>query len=424
MADNINNYKSVITMDPADYDWDVIKDGYQEESKEEKEMAKNTKLVMIENSPNAFSTEDVITNDLLEVCNEEERNKLIDLTDRFNKTSKGKDMSLNEVFCLWQEYKENFEGVEEELNINEEFDRLNNPAEWERLKERLKAEEQLEDKKDNAEVTEEKEEKTMTNAPLSMSAYKAQIQAELEATKNVSFAKDTKAPKKFAQKETLGLNHMVVEKIEYITLKYEANEDKGKNARFARAWKITLKDENIPPIIINDTVFLYDGDKRVENIDIYDAIVNGAGNIGIYFTVKEDAIKNKKADELTPEDLIPHELNGQRIWRPAKQELFALAKQLKVAELDFNDDESIKIPKDFKAAIYVYEDVVKDKVVKHVKGEIKKFQTIEYFYNASFVKPEDVHNMKYGRAFTTSENAAHRAELRELPGVVRYLESC
>lgn len=35
MADNINNYKSVITMDPVDYDWDVIKDGYQEESKEE-----------------------------------------------------------------------------------------------------------------------------------------------------------------------------------------------------------------------------------------------------------------------------------------------------------------------------------------------------------------------------------------------------
>lgn len=275
----------------------------------------------------------------------------------------------------------------------------------------------------NAKVNENKEEKKMTKA-INMNAYMAQIQAELETTKNVSFAKDAAAPKKFAQKETTGLNYMVVEKIEYITLKYEANEDKGKNARFARAWKITLKDETIPPIIINDTVFLYSGDNRETDVDIYDAIVNGAGNIGVYFTVKEDAIKNKKADELTPEDLIPHELNGERIWRPAKQELLALAKQLGVAELDFNDDESIKIPKDFKAAIYVYEDVVKDKVVKHVEGEIKKFQTIQYYYNASFIKPEDVHNMKYGRAFTTSENAAHRAELRELPGVVRYLESC
>ena len=290
--------------------------------------------------------------------------------------------------------------------------------------ERLKAEEQLEHKENIAEVTEEKEEKTMTNAPLSMSAFKAQIQANLEETKGVSFAKDAAAPKKFAQLETLGLNYMEIEKIEYITLKYEANEDKGKNARFVRAWKITLKDETIPPIIINDQVFLYDGDKRVENIDIYDAIVNGAGNIGVYFTVKEDAIKNKKAEELTPEDLIPHELNGQRIWRPAKQELIALAKQLQVAELDFNDDESIKLPKDFKAAIYVYEDVVTDKIMKQVKDQVKQFQTIEYYYNASFIKPEDIHDMKYGRRFTTSKNAAHRAELETMPGVVRYLESC
>ena len=276
----------------------------------------------------------------------------------------------------------------------------------------------------NAKVNGTKEENTMTNAPINMNAYMAQIQAELEATKGVSFAKDAAAPKKFAQKETLGLNYLVIEKIEYITLKYEGNEDKGKNARFVRAYKITLKDETIPPIIITDQIFLYNGDTRVEGVDIYDAIVNGAGNIGFYFTVKDDAIKNKKAEDLTPEDLIPHELNGQRIWRPAKQELIALAKQLKVAELDFNDDGSIKIPKDFKAAIYVYEDAVMDKVVKHVNGELKKFQTFEYYYNASFITPEDVYNMKYGRRFTTSENAAHRAELESLPGVTRYLESC
>ena len=210
-----------------------------------------------------------------------------------------------------------------------------------------------------------------------------------------------------------------------VTLKKKGNEDKGTAPSFQRALKIEAEGV-AKPILMRQTVMLYRDDKRVEDIDIYDEITDGSGNIGMYFTVTEDALKHKKASELTPADLVPHVLaENEHIFNPLRiNEFKALRKQLDITELVFDKNEKADIPQ-VTVNMYVYEDVVvADSVLKEVDGVMKKFAKTKYYYNASFVAPEDVANMKYGRRFTNSKNAAHRKELAQLPGVVRYLESC
>ena len=267
-----------------------------------------------------------------------------------------------------------------------------------------------------------KEENKMTKQ--NMNDFRAMLTAQLEAEhEGVTFNPTTKAPEKWAQYNNLGMTVMTVKNIEYVTRKFNGDPDVGKATRFVRAIKAEFVEAEVP-IFVNDTMFLYEGDTKVD-IDIYDSITNPSGNIGYYMTIKEAALE-KKVEELDPnEDIEVHVLKeGQRIWRPATKEFAALRNAYKVSEFEF-DGNTIVLPEDAKKiAVYVYEDVVKDKVLKNVDGKIKKFQTFQYFYNASFIKPEDVHDMKYGRRFTTSEDSNRRAEIASLPGVQAYLENC
>ena len=280
----------------------------------------------------------------------------------------------------------------------------------------------------NAKVNETKEEKDMTNAKtMTIAELKAQAKAGLEAQyEGVSFEIGAQAAERFANYNNLGMHKVAINSIEFIDVKYDGNPDKGTRTHFMKALKITLDDSegDYPPIIINYTMFLFNKAGRDEDTDVYDCVVNGAGTKGIYFTVKEDALE-KKLDELTAEDLEIHKLgDNERIWIPGKKELAALAKSLGLAEIEFNEDNMAVIPANVKIPVYVYEDSVMTEVMKSQKGELKKFAKFEYFYNVSFIAPEDQYDMKYGRRFTTSKSASRREEIEQLPGVVRYLESC
>lgn len=274
----------------------------------------------------------------------------------------------------------------------------------------------------NANVNETKEEKTMTKQ--NMNEFRAMLTAQLEAEhEGVSFNPTTEKPEKWAQYNNLGMSMLTVKNIEYITRRFAGDPDAGKATRFVRAIKAEFVEIEVP-IFINDTMFLYEGDTKVDT-DIYDSITNPSGTIGYYMTVKETAL-DKKADELDPNtDIDVHVIKeGQRIWRPASKEFAALTKAYQVSEFEFDGSNIILPIKDMKIAVYVYEDVIKDKVLKNVGDKVKKFQTFQYFYNASFIKPEDIYDMKYGRAFTTSEDSTRRAEIQTLPGVQAYLENC
>lgn len=275
----------------------------------------------------------------------------------------------------------------------------------------------------NANVKNNKEENEMTKATTkSIAKLTASLKKQLEAEhKNLSFEVGAKAPEKYACKNNLGMREITVKSIKYIDIKRIGDPDKGKTTKFLKAFKVET-DMDCPAIIIPNQMFLYRGDTKVDDVDVYDAIVDSSGTVGYYFTVKKTAL-DKKVNELTAEDIHIHQVTERnRIWIPGRREMQAVAKTLGKAEIAFEDGEAV-IP-EFKTNIFVYEDEIMKKVKKIKDGKIKTFAKYEYYYNASFIAPEDQYDMKYGRRFTTSENVTRRKEIATLPGVVRYLESC
>ncbi len=271
----------------------------------------------------------------------------------------------------------------------------------------------------NTNVEENKEENKMTKVNNIASIIAAKRNA-MEAETGKSFAIGEQTPDKFACLENLGMNVKTLKSLDLKDVKYNAKKAE-EPPKFMKRLELTLEDEEAP-VVINYNMFLYKGDEMQE-VNVFDAIVTAKGDEGCYITVNAKA-NDKKVEELTEKDIEFHELeDNERIWIPGKKELKALSKQLGLAEIEFDDEGHALIPEQ-EIVLYVYEDAVKHKIVKAKKGDVAKYQSIEFFYNASFIAPEDVHDMKYGRVFTTSEDSSHRADIAELPGVVRYLESC
>lgn len=276
----------------------------------------------------------------------------------------------------------------------------------------------------NANVNETKEEKTMTTANnTNIFAAFNQAQVELEEKFNESFAADAQAARGFATKDRVGINSVTVESIKSVIVKFAGNPKKGTMPKFTTAYEVNLGDD-LPSFKINNQAFLYKDDKRVEDVDIVMAITNGSGDHGVYYTANEAAM-DKSADDLTAEDLTVHELKaGERIFRPAKKELEAIKDQLRVGTLTFDDEGNIKMRKT-RMTVYVYEDVIEEKTKRMNKNDkVAEFVKYVYFYNASFISPEDQPTSKYGRVFTSSKNAQHRKEFAELPGVAKYQAGC
>jgi hypothetical protein len=292
----------------------------------------------------------------------------------------------------------------------------------------------------NTDVEKSKEEKNMTTTTNSIFGFIAQKMAEtghgFGEEKPTAYADDM---------SDIGMHIVKLKEMKLQLTKLPGNPDKGIAPEFHETLviKFTENGEEMPLVFINNRNFLYSGKDKM-NVNVTSFIPNNAyGTAGMYLVPKEEALE-KKVEELNyQEDFNFYTLaEGQSVFSPVWAEYRAIARKLGIALMLPDNDGVFPIPEDLEIPIYVYESIIKQTTVKVIpakkagakatkKEEIKEVA----YYNVSFVSPnpnrpdgekdkDGAYNAKkYGKYFTDSDDARHKAECLKQAGVQAYIES-
>lgn len=270
---------------------------------------------------------------------------------------------------------------------------------------------------------------------------------DLEEQYGEEFGDAAPAPKFYADLPQLGLNTAVpIKCIEWVTEKLagteaESEDEEDTDPEFIRYLKVTLMNDSFQPIRIRKIMGLYKNGVLQKDIKIYDAVTNGTGTKGKFFTVKPSAL-TKSVEDLKRKDFVLHDIadmseveNGFKVSISTKKELRAIKEQLGVDELKPVNG-VFPIPEGTPLNIFVYQDVVTldieeeeiDQETGDVIGKTTKTET-KVFYRASFAPPAE-HIMKdertgrfipkYNNAFTTTTDIGRMEENIQQPGVKAY----